>query len=100
MWRPVSRLNDQQLLAELSSTIPMMDSNEAFSDDTLDDDADEDAKVSEEDDDEVSEYTVVEGDTLLRILMQFGIQKSDIYLISRQHKQLTNLKIGQKISWQ
>lgn len=46
------------------------------------------------------EHTVVSGDTLLSVLTSYGMNKSEVYLISRQHKQLTNLRIGQSLNWQ
>lgn len=46
-----------------------------------------------------SQHIVEKGDTLSGILSQFGISNADIYLLTRQHKQLANLRIGQQISW-
>ncbi|QIQ21086.1 murein DD-endopeptidase MepM [Zophobihabitans entericus] len=58
-----------------------------------------DAAIDIEIEDNVVHYVVEKGDTLSGILTQFGISRSDIYLLTKQHKQLANLRIGQQISW-
>lgn len=46
------------------------------------------------------EHTVISGDTLLGVLTAYGINQSDVYLLSRQFKELTNLRIGQSLNWE
>ncbi|SQI41242.1 putative peptidase [Leminorella richardii] len=46
-----------------------------------------------------SEYVVSNGDTLSSILTQFGIDSSDVYLLTNKNSALANLKIGQQLSW-
>ncbi|WP_392559069.1 murein DD-endopeptidase MepM [Orbus mooreae] len=50
-------------------------------------------------DDNTVQYTVSRGDTLYGIMMRYGVNRSDIYLLTDQYKQLANLRIGQQISW-
>ncbi|MBP2167046.1 murein DD-endopeptidase [Erwinia toletana] len=45
------------------------------------------------------DYTVSTGDTLSSILNQYGIEMADINQLAKADKDLTNLKIGQQISW-
>lgn len=45
------------------------------------------------------EYVVVPGDTLSSILNQYGVVMSDIALLSIHCRDLSNLKVGQKLSW-
>lgn len=47
----------------------------------------------------VHEYVVSTGDTLSSILTQYGVEMSDISLLSSQNRDLRNLKIGQQLSW-
>lgn len=44
-------------------------------------------------------YTVGKGDTLHGIMMQYGVNRNDVYSLTSQYKQLANLRIGQQISW-
>ncbi len=46
-----------------------------------------------------NEYVVSSGDTLSSILTQFGIDSSDVYLLTNKNSALANLKIGQQLSW-
>lgn len=64
-------------------------------DDVIKDEIDE---VIDQDDNSV-QYTVNRGDTLSGILTQYGVNRNDVYLLTKQFKQLTNLRIGQQISW-
>lgn len=65
----------------------------------------EDDIVKDEIDDIIEEknnfiqYTVNRGDTLYGIMMQYGVNRADIYQLTKQFKQLANLRIGQQISW-
>ncbi|OKP02231.1 murein DD-endopeptidase MepM [Xenorhabdus eapokensis] len=45
------------------------------------------------------QYIVSSGDTLSSILTQFGIDSSEVALLSNQYKALRNLGIGQSLSW-
>ncbi|MCK8539134.1 murein DD-endopeptidase MepM [Yersinia ruckeri] len=47
----------------------------------------------------VHEYVVSTGDTLGNILIQYGVEMSDVTLLASQNRDLRNLKIGQQISW-
>lgn len=64
-------------------------------DDIVKDEIDE--VISQEDN--TVQYMVGRGDTLYGIMMQYGVNRSDIYLLTKQYKQLANLRIGQQISW-
>lgn len=46
------------------------------------------------------EYTVASGDSLSAILTQYGIDSSDVALLSNQYKGLRNLQIGQTLAWE
>lgn len=46
------------------------------------------------------EYTVASGDSLSAILTQYGIDASDVALLSNQYKGLRNLQIGQTLAWE
>ncbi|WP_159567582.1 murein DD-endopeptidase MepM [Budvicia diplopodorum] len=46
-----------------------------------------------------NEYVVSSGDTLSSILTQFGIDSSDVYLLTNKNPALANIKIGQQLSW-
>lgn len=59
---------------------------------------DEIDEVIEQDDSSVH-YTVSRGDTLSGIMAQYGVNRNDVYLLIKQFKQLSNLRIGQQISW-
>lgn len=59
---------------------------------------DEIDEVIEQDDSNV-QYTVSRGDTLSGIMAQYGVNRNDVYILTKQFKQLTNLRIGQQISW-
>jgi len=50
-------------------------------------------------DDNLVQYTVGRGDSLYGIMNQYGVNRSDIYLLTKEYKQLANLRIGQQISW-
>ncbi|XKM13793.1 murein DD-endopeptidase MepM [Orbaceae bacterium ac157xtp] len=50
-------------------------------------------------DDDVVQYVVKRGDTLYGIMAQYGVNRTDIYYLTKQYKQLANLRIGQQISW-
>lgn len=72
---------------------------------SLDQPTPEDEIVSDEYDEDinkngVTQYTVGRGDTLYGIMAQYGVNRSDIYLLTSQFKQLANLRIGQQISWE
>ncbi|WP_392561560.1 murein DD-endopeptidase MepM [Orbus sturtevantii] len=45
------------------------------------------------------QYTVGRGDSLYGIMAQYGVNRADIYLLTKEYKQLANLRIGQQISW-
>ncbi|MGL4860376.1 MAG: murein DD-endopeptidase MepM, partial [Enterobacteriaceae bacterium] len=47
----------------------------------------------------MEEYIISSGDTLSSILTQYGIDMSEISLLSKRNKALRNLKIGQQLSW-
>lgn len=72
---------------------------------SLDQPIPEDDVVKDEIDEVISgeentvQYVVNRGDTLYGIMMQYGVNRSDIYLLTKQFKQLANLRIGQQISW-
>ncbi|MGL9750931.1 MAG: murein DD-endopeptidase MepM [Symbiopectobacterium sp.] len=51
------------------------------------------------DDSSVHEYVVSTGDTLSSILTQYGIDMVDVLLLADKHDDLSNLKIGQQLSW-
>ncbi|TEA28088.1 murein DD-endopeptidase MepM [Candidatus Schmidhempelia bombi str. Bimp] len=44
-------------------------------------------------------YTIAKGDTLTGILSQAGVNRNDVYQLTKQFKQLANLRVGQQISW-
>lgn len=46
-----------------------------------------------------NEYVVSAGDTLGSILTQYGIEMSDVSMLSAKNADLRNLKIGQQLSW-
>uniref|UniRef100_A0A1A9UKK9 LysM domain-containing protein n=1 Tax=Glossina austeni TaxID=7395 RepID=A0A1A9UKK9_GLOAU len=48
----------------------------------------------------INSYTIANGDTLITILSQYGINPTDIANLAKQYKNLKNLKIGQYISWE
>lgn len=107
LWQPLSGLSDAELLAQKTTVTSNLETEDTFSDDTIDPSADSDDEDDGDDDAEekakeldVTEYTVTEGDTLLGILTQFGVDKSDVYLLTRQYKQVTNLRIGQRLKWE
>jgi len=50
-------------------------------------------------DDNLVQYTVGRGDSLYGIMSQYGVNRADIYLLTKEYKQLANLRIGQQISW-
>ncbi|RKS84540.1 murein DD-endopeptidase [Orbus hercynius] len=73
----------------------LTESSDQPEDDIVQDEID---KVIAQEDNSV-QYTVGRGDTLYGIMMQYGVNRSDIYLLTEQYKQLANLRIGQVISW-
>ncbi len=106
IWRPVIyhresdsaikyiELNNRKinsLLPDASEPIEQISPNNDIPHDELDQkDASEKGKY---------EYVVSQGDTLSTILMQYGIDASDISLLASRHRALRNLKVGQQISW-
>lgn len=67
----------------------------AAGDDIIKDELDEalDSKTEEQ------YYLVEKGDTLSEILSQVGVNPSDTMMLTEQYKELANLRIGQRISW-
>lgn len=76
------------------------DNSEPMDQATPDDDIPKD-ELDEKIGDEVvpNEYVVSSGDTLSSILAQFGIDSSDVYLLTNKNSALANLKIGQQLNW-
>ncbi|MGP1939075.1 MAG: murein DD-endopeptidase MepM [Arsenophonus sp. ET-DL9-MAG3] len=50
--------------------------------------------------DRFDEHIVSNGDNLISILTQYGLDTSDILEIANQHEVLRNLQIGQTLSWE
>uniref|UniRef100_A0A1B0C783 LysM domain-containing protein n=1 Tax=Glossina palpalis gambiensis TaxID=67801 RepID=A0A1B0C783_9MUSC len=48
----------------------------------------------------INNYTIMNGDTLITVLNQYGINSKDVANLAKQYKNLRNLKIGQYISWE
>ncbi|WP_127958336.1 murein DD-endopeptidase MepM [Serratia microhaemolytica] len=71
-------------------------------DDINDDETNDD--VRDDDRDEIHsathEYIVSSGDTLSSILTQYGVTLSDVALLASQNSGLSNLVIGQQLSWE
>lgn len=76
------------------------DSVELMDQATPDDDIPKD-ELDEKIGDEVvpNEYVVSNGDTLSSVLSQFGIDSSEVYLLTNKNSALANLKIGQQLNW-
>ena len=65
-------------------------------DDIVKDEIDEEINIR----DDLTQHTVSRGDTLYGIMTQYGVNRSDIYQLTKQYNQLANLRIGQQISWE
>ncbi|WP_261868614.1 murein DD-endopeptidase MepM [Budvicia aquatica] len=76
------------------------DNSEPMDQPTPDDDIPKD-ELDEKIGDEVvpNEYVVSSGDTLSSILNQFGLDSSEVYLLTNKNPALANLKIGQQLNW-
>ncbi|MDR0218649.1 MAG: murein DD-endopeptidase MepM [Enterobacteriaceae bacterium] len=112
VWRPIA-YHEQEKIERTESTILSTPGNSISTatddaDDTAGDDANEQFSDEGVSDDENGadatanaphQYVVSNGDTLSTILNQFGIDSSDIALLSNQNKALGGLKIGQSLSW-
>ncbi|BAC24263.1 yebA [Wigglesworthia glossinidia endosymbiont of Glossina brevipalpis] len=48
---------------------------------------------------QINDYIISNGDTLISILIQYGVNITDISNLAKQYKNLKNLKIGQSLSW-
>ncbi|MGP1956660.1 MAG: murein DD-endopeptidase MepM [Arsenophonus sp. NC-PE1-MAG3] len=55
--------------------------------------------TNEKNTDTLNEHIVSNGDNLTSILIQYGLDASDIAALSNQYRALRNLKIGQILSW-
>lgn len=73
---------------------------------SLDEPASEDDIIKDELDrafenktDDITYYNIEKGDTLSGVLSRYEVNRSDIYLLTAQYKQLANLRIGQRVSW-
>lgn len=108
IWRPLDGV-DQSTLFVGGSNSKIVASDD-FSDDELTSDeiydknelstTEDDENEKEQEEDEVEkEHTIVDGDTLLGVLVDAGVDKSDVYLLSRQNKSLAKLRIGQTLAW-
>ncbi|AFA40984.1 putative peptidase [Wigglesworthia glossinidia endosymbiont of Glossina morsitans morsitans (Yale colony)] len=60
----------------------------------------EDIEESTKTNNYINNYTITQGDTLITVLNQYGINSSDIANLTKQYKNLKNLKVGQYISWE
>lgn len=85
----IELVDNQQTTAYPGESVDQVD------DELLQDEIDE---AIDEDKNEVT-YTIENGDTLLGVMVQYGVNRADILLLTKQHKQLTNLRIGQQIAW-
>lgn len=107
-WRPIAHHPEKKpiininvlepaqvspLLPEASEPIEAAQSSQV--DDIPHDDLDQ--KVTGEDG--MHEYVVSNGDTLGSILIQYGINMSDVALLASQNPDVSNLVIGQQLSW-
>lgn len=68
----------------------------ASEDDIIKDELD---KAFENKTDDITYYNIEKGDTLSGVLSRYEVNRSDIYLLTAQYKQLANLRIGQRVSW-
>jgi len=68
----------------------------AFEDDIIKDELD---RAFENKTDDITYYNIEKGDTLSGVLSRYEVNRSDIYLLTAQYKQLANLRIGQRVSW-
>lgn len=89
-------LEDHTLLKLKHKSNEPLDQIIPYSDDNIHTD-DLDERVSGET--SMYEYIVSTGDTLSSILIQYGIDITDITLLAQQYPVLRNLKVGQSLSW-
>ncbi|WP_392565779.1 murein DD-endopeptidase MepM [Utexia brackfieldae] len=104
----VTILEDKQLPAAVgSASVEIIKDRSPADTESLDQPVPEDTIVKDEideafedKDDGLVYYTVDKGDTLSGILSQYGVNRNDIYMLTKQYKQLANLRIGQQVSWE